>query len=63
MGTLSVRLCGITHLFSLLPIYVSTYIYILVVSSVHFTRMFSLLVEYGLVHRGDCINCEKLFLV
>ena len=27
-------------------------------SNVHFTRMFILLVEYGLVHMGDCINCE-----
>ena len=23
--------------------------------------MFSLLVEYGLVHRGDCINCETCY--
>ena len=23
--------------------------------------MFSLLVEYGLVHRGDCINCERCY--
>ena len=31
-------------------------------SNVHFTWMFILLVEYGLVHRVDCINCEMLFL-
>ena len=30
-------------------------------SNVHFTRMFILLVEYGLVHRGDCINCETCY--
>ena len=24
--------------------------------------MFILLAEYGLVHRGDCINCETSFL-
>ena len=29
--------------------------------NVHFTRMFILLVEYGLVHRGDCINCETCY--
>ena len=23
--------------------------------------MFILLVEYGLVHRGDCINCETCY--
>ena len=23
--------------------------------------MFSLLVEYGLVHRGDCVNCEACY--
>ena len=23
--------------------------------------MFSLLVEYGLMHRGDCINCETYY--
>ena len=23
--------------------------------------MFSLLVEYGLIHRGDCINCETCY--
>ena len=23
--------------------------------------MFSLLVEYGLVHMGDCINCETCY--
>ena len=23
--------------------------------------MFSLLVEYGLMHRGDCINCETCY--
>ena len=23
--------------------------------------MFSLLVEYGVVHRGDCINCETCY--
>ena len=23
--------------------------------------MFSLLVEYGLVHRGDCVNCETCY--
>ena len=28
----------------------------------HSCGMFILLVEYGLVHRGDCINCETLFL-
>ena len=26
-----------------------------------YCRMFILLVEYGLVHRGDCINCEKCY--
>ena len=30
-------------------------------SNVHFTRMFILLVKYGLVHRGDCINCETCY--
>ena len=25
--------------------------------------MFSLLVEYGLVHRGDCINCETCYFL
>ena len=30
-------------------------------SNVHFTRMFILLVECGLVHRGDCINCETCY--
>ena len=30
-------------------------------SNVHFTRMFILLVEYGLVHRDDCINCETCY--
>ena len=25
-------------------------------------KMFILLVEYGLVHRGDCINCETCYL-
>ncbi len=29
--------------------------------NVHFTRMFILLVEYGLMHRGDCINCETCY--
>ena len=24
--------------------------------------MFSLLVEYGVVHMGDCINCETSYL-
>ena len=28
----------------------------------HSCRMFILLVEYGLVHRGDCINCETCYL-
>ena len=28
----------------------------------HSCRTFILLVEYGLVHRGDCINCEISFL-
>ena len=23
--------------------------------------MFSLLVEYGLIHRGDCVNCETCY--
>ena len=27
----------------------------------HSCRMFSLLVEYGLVPRGDCINCETCY--
>jgi len=27
----------------------------------HSCRMFILLVEYGLVHRGDCINCETCY--
>ena len=27
----------------------------------HSCGMFSLLVEYGLVHRGDCINCETCY--
>ena len=27
----------------------------------HSCEMFSLLVEYGLVHRGDCINCETCY--
>ena len=26
-----------------------------------FTQMFILLVEYGLVHSGDCINCETCY--
>ena len=30
-------------------------------SNVHFTRMFILLVDYGLVYRGDCINCETCY--
>ena len=25
------------------------------------TSMFSLLVEYGLAHTGDCINCETCY--
>ena len=24
-------------------------------------EMFILLVEYGLVHRGDCVNCETCY--
>ena len=27
----------------------------------HSCRMFILLVEYGVVHRGDCINCETCY--
>ena len=27
----------------------------------HSCGMFSLLVEYGLMHRGDCINCETCY--
>ena len=27
----------------------------------HSCRMFILLVQYGLVHRGDCINCETCY--
>ena len=27
----------------------------------HSCGMFSLLAEYGLVHRGDCINCETCY--
>ena len=27
----------------------------------HSCGMFSLLVEYGVVHRGDCINCETRY--
>ena len=26
-----------------------------------YCRMFILLVEYGLVHRGDCVNCETCY--
>ena len=33
----------------------------MVLSNVHFTRMFILLVECGLVHRGDCIICERCY--
>ena len=29
--------------------------------SLHSCRMFVLTVEYGLVHRGDCMNCETLY--
>ena len=65
-------LCGITYLFSLLPIYFCTWSrwYIMAntlkmltswLSNVHFTRMFILLVEYSM-HRGDCINWDMLFL-
>ena len=66
MGPLSVWPCrslrGTTYLF--LPIYVSTWNrwYIMALTLwrcwLHSCRMFILLVEYGLVHRGDCINCE-----
>ena len=35
----------------------------MVLSNVHFTRMFILLVECGLVHRSDCINCETCYFV
>ena len=28
------------------------------ISAILWLKMFILLVEYGLVHRGDCINCE-----
>ena len=33
----------------------------MVLSNVHFTCMFVLLVEYGLVRGGDCINCETCY--
>ena len=65
---LSVQPCrslyDITYLFSFLQIYVSIwnrwYISWLTLWRcwLHSCRMFILLVEYGLVHRGDCINCE-----
>ena len=67
MGTLSVRPCDTTYLFSILPIYVATWNrwYIMAITLwrcwLHSCRMFSLLVEYGLMHRGDCINCETWY--
>ena len=71
MGTLSVwpcrSLCGITYLFSFLWIYVSTrnrwYILWLTLWRrwLQSCRMFILLVECGLMHRDDCINCETCY--
>ena len=46
--------CGITYLFSFLPIYED-------MTMIHSCGMFSFLVECGLVHRGDCINCETCY--
>jgi len=65
-------LCGITYLFSIQPIYFSAWnrwhimantlkMLTSYLSNVHYTRMFSLLVEYGLMLRGDCINCETCY--
>ena len=59
--------CGVTYLFNSLPIYFSTWNrwYILWLTLwrcwLHSCRMLHLLVEYGLVHRGDCINCETCY--
>ena len=55
--------CGITYLFSFLPIYVSARNRWLTLWRcwLHSCGMFSLLAEYGLVHRGDCINCEACY--
>ena len=59
-------LCRITYLFSFLPIYVLHEIGGILWLTLwrcwlHSCRMFCLLVEYGLVHRGDCINCETCY--
>ena len=60
-------LCGITYLFSFIPIYFLHEIggiswLTLWRCWLHGCRMFILLVEYGLVHRGDFINCDVSFL-
>ena len=55
--------CGITYLFSFLPIYVSARNRWLTLWRcwLHSCGMFSLLAECGLMHRGDCINCEACY--
>ena len=59
-------LCGITYLFSFQPIYFLHEIggiwwLTLWRCWLHSCRMFSLLVEYGLIHMGDCLNCETCY--
>ena len=57
--------CGITYLISFLPMFLHEIGGILWLTLwrcwLHSCRMFILLVEYGLVHRGDCINCERCY--
>ena len=58
--------CGVTYLLSFLPICISTWnggISWLKLWRcwLHSCGMFNLLVEYGLVHRGDCINCGTCY--